>query len=201
MAELLSAIQNRYSCRSFTAETISDVERASILEAGRIAPSGFGMEPWRFVSVQTPSLRRAVAQACFDQPHAVQAPLLIVIVALPAVLQPDTDFVRERLRAEAGAVEEIPQDLIDAYSGMSASVDLDAWAVAQCNFAAAQMMIQTTALGLASCAIGGFDQAMLTELLALRMGERPALVLAIGHCAQAQGERRRRALAAIDERR
>lgn len=191
MAELLSSIGGRYACRKFHGRPVESHELDLVLEAGRIAPSAFGMEPWRFVVVASPAARAKAAAACFGQEAVVSAPVLIAIVAQFGVLQPDSVFVEARLTAEAGGSPP-SQELYDMYRGFYAEIDPRNWAIAQCNFAAAQMMVQAAGIGLATCPIGGFDEAALGAALGLGKGEAPALVLALGHCAQPQGERRRR---------
>jgi nitroreductase len=197
MAELLPALTRRFACRSFTSEPVTDAEIDAILEAGRIAPSAFGMEPWRFVVVRTSEARSAVASACFDQSAAKTAFVLIAIVAMEEALQPGTGYVQDRLKAEAGGP--VPEEMKAAYRGLVEQTEVRNWAIGQCNFAAAQMMIQATALGLATCPIGGFDVAALFRALKLPAGETPALVLALGHCADSQGERRRKAMNSMRE--
>lgn len=190
MAQLLECINARFSCRGYTAEPVSSAMLEVIIEAGRLAPSGFGMEPWRFIVVESPQAREEVASACQQQAPATTAPVLIALVAMVDALAPSSDFVEARLTAEAGGPP--PAELLEAYRTFYAGTDVRGWAIGQCNFAAAQMMIQATGLGLATCAIGGFDEQALATVLGLGQGEIPALVLAIGHCAEAQGESRRR---------
>jgi nitroreductase len=197
MAEILPALAGRFACRSFTSEPVSEGEVASILEAGRIAPSGFGMEPWRFIVARTAEARSAVASACFNQPPATTPPVLIAIVALAEALRPETAYVQDRLLAEAGGP--VPEELQAAYRGFAEQTDIRSWAIGQCNFAAMQMMVQATALGLATCPIGGFDGADLSKALRLPAGEVPALLLALGHCADRQGGRRRKAMNSMRE--
>lgn len=190
MAEILASVARRFACRQFTAEPVTEAELDAVLEAGRLAPSGFGMEPWRFVVARREQARAAVAAACFEQPAAATAPVLIGLVAMVEALQPESAYVHARLMAEAGGP--VPAELEAAYRAFHAQTDLRGWAIGQCNFAAAQMMIQATALGLATCPIGGFDETALASALDVQAGEVPALVLALGHCAVAQGERRRK---------
>ena len=195
MTELLPALEKRFACRGFDGNAVQEVQLDSILEAGRIAPSGFGMEPWRFVVARTPETRSAAAAACFSQQPATTAPALIGIVALVDALRPDSGYVRARLEAEANGP--VPEALSSAYRSFHAQMNAREWAIAQCNFAAAQMMAQAAFLGLATCPIGGFDEHALRVAMNLREDETPALVLALGHCADGQGERRRRPLAEI----
>jgi nitroreductase len=188
---LLDAIQQRYACRQFVAgQPVSASELAALLEAGRLAPSAFGLEPWRFITVVDESKRAAVAHACYDQPAAATAAALIVIVALIDALDPDSDYVRARFEAEARGQDTAP--IYDPYRAMSRAEGVAAWARGQCNFAAAHMLLQAAHLGLGSCPIGGFDEAALTAALDIPSGETPALVVALGRCAYAAPQRMRK---------
>jgi nitroreductase len=190
---LLDAIQQRYACREFIAgRPVSMDELETLLEAGRLAPSAFGLEPWRFVSVTEASGKAAIAHACFDQPAATTAAAFIAIVALVDALDPDSDYVRARFEAEARGADAAP--IYDAYRAHYQADSITAWVQGQCNFAAAQMLLQAVHLGLGSCPIGGFDAAALTTVLKLPPGETPALVIALGHCNYPAPERLRKPL-------
>lgn len=190
---LLQAIAARYSCRNFLpGRPVSSAELDLLLEAGRLAPSAFGLEPWRFISVVDDARRKTVAQACFDQPAASTAAALIVIVALIEALDPDSAYVRARFEAEARGQDTAP--IYAAYREMHDVETVAAWAVGQCNFAASHILLQATHLGLASCPIGGFDAQALAAAVSLPKGEAPALVIALGHCADAAPQRLRKPL-------
>jgi len=189
---LLDSIQQRYACRQFVAgRAVASDELALLLEAGRLAPSAFGLEPWRFVVVDAEQ-RAAVARACFDQPAVTSAAALIAIVALEAALGPDSDYVRARFEAEARGGDMAP--VYEAYRAHYRAGSIAAWAQGQCNFAAAHMLLQAKHMGLDSCPIGGFDSDALTTALALPAGETPALLIALGHCSYPAPERLRKAL-------
>lgn len=188
--KLLPEIRARYACREFLSDSFSSGDTAAVLEAGRLAPSSFGLEPWRFVVVSDDPTRRAIAQACFGQLPVVTAPVLVAIVALVEPLHPDSDYVRARLETEARGQ---PVDAIHAaYQSFYRADTITAWAIGQCNFAAAHMMLQATHLGLASCPVGGFDSLQVARVLDLPLGEIPALLIALGHCAHSQPERLRK---------
>lgn len=187
---LLDAIQQRYACRKFVADQpVSLGELALLLEAGRLAPSAFGLEPWRFITVTDGVERAAIAHACHDQPAAATAAAFIVIVALVAALNPDSTYVRKQFKAEARDGD--PAPIHDAYRAFHAE-SMAEWAKGQCNFAAAHMLLQATHLKLGSCPIGGFDAAALSTAIRLSAGESPALVIALGRCAHAAPQRLRK---------
>jgi len=74
METVLDAIQQRYACHQFVAgQPVSASELALLLEAGRLAPSAFGLEPWRFIRVEDETGRAAIARSCYDQPTAATA--------------------------------------------------------------------------------------------------------------------------------
>jgi nitroreductase len=188
---LLDAIQQRYACRQFVADRPLSVDAlAVVLESGRLAPSAFGLEPWRFIAVTDVADRIAIAHACYDQPAAATAAAFIVVVALVAALDPDSAYVRTQFRAEARG--EDPASIYDAYRAFYRVESVAEWARGQCNFAAAHMLLQAAHLGLGSCPIGGFDAAGLASALAIPPGETPALVIALGHCAYAAPQRFRK---------
>lgn len=190
---LLDVIQQRYACRQFVSgQPPTASELVLLLEAGQLAPSAFGLEPWRFMTVEDAAQRAAVARACYGQPAASTAAAFIAIVALVAALDPDSDYVRARFEAEKRG-----QDLEAIYAAYRAhyrAESIAAWAQGQCNFAAAHMLLQATHMGLDSCPIGGFDADALAGCLSLPAGETPALLIALGHCAHAAPERLRKPL-------
>ena len=188
-------ISMRYACRRFTSDGVPHEALRSVLEAGRLAPSGFGLEPWRFLVARENALRARVAEACFSQPAAATAPVLIVLVALADALRPESGFVKQQLEAEAGDSD--PAPVMETYRAFHDSADIGAWAAGQCQIAAAFMMLEATHQALATCPIGGFDEAGLGAALDLPAGERPVLVLALGHCADAPGARCRRGFAEV----
>lgn len=191
--KVLDAIEQRYACREFAANRpLTADELALVLEAGRLAPSAFGLEPWRFISVTDADGRARLAHACDDQPAAATAAALIVVVALVDALEPDSAYVRARFEAEARGGDAAP--IHAAYRALHQAGSVTAWAQGQCNFAAAHMLLQAAHLGLASCPIGGFDAGLLEKAVALPAGEVPALVIALGHCAYPAPERLRKAL-------
>jgi nitroreductase len=192
MPSLLNhAIQQRYACHEFAGDKpVSADELALVLEAGRLAPSAFGLEPWRFIVVTDPAGRAAVARACYDQPAATTAAALVVIVALVAVLEPDSDYVRARFSAEARGQDVEP--IYSAYRSFYHAESMAEWAHGQCNFAAAQMLLQAAHMGLGSCPIGGYDESALAAAVTLPAGEAPALVVALGRCRHAAPERVRK---------
>ena len=195
---LIDLMRRRHACHVFRpGVSIAEADLQAVLEAGRLAPSSFGLEPWRFLVLRDPARLPELQDACFGQPQAVTCGALLVILASVADMEPDSATLRARLAREH------PDDFaagLAAYRQFHAATDIRAWASAQCMLAAMQMMLAATACGLGSCALGGFDEQRLGTLLGIDLErEAVALLLALGRCAQAPGAKQRVPLAQLTQ--
>ena len=77
--ETIEAIQNRYSCRSYRADPVSSELLMQLVDAGRLAPSGRGEQPWEFVVVTNVSILKQLAKAAESGPHIGRAAACIVV--------------------------------------------------------------------------------------------------------------------------
>jgi len=65
MNEVLKAIKNRRSVRSYKPDPIPRDVLNKIIEAGNMAPTGVNRQPWRFVVVEDPEFKRKLHQTAF----------------------------------------------------------------------------------------------------------------------------------------
>ncbi len=196
---LLHIFNRRHACHLFNAERqITPDDLNFVLEAGRLSPSSFGLEQWKFVVLTAPQHKLDLQAACFNQPQVGSASAIVVILAKLAELEPDADYVQRLLAREYPGEAFAPA--LKNYRGFHAATDVKAWSVAQCHIAAANMMTATAGIDLDSCAIGGFIPDQVMRQLAIDPTRyEPALILALGHCAQAPGEKLRLPLAELVE--
>src|ERR1700734_1652620 len=75
---LVQAIRERRSTPSFDGAHIPDVDLKQILQAGLDAPSGYNMQPWRFIVVQSPEQKKRLRGASYNQPKVQEASAVIV---------------------------------------------------------------------------------------------------------------------------
>lgn len=198
-AQLLEIFHRRHACHRFHSNrSIPKEDLEFILEAGRLSPSSFGLEQWRFVVLTSDPDKLALQAACFDQPQVGTASHIVVILAKLADLHPDSPYV-QRLLAREYPGEQLAAALAN-YRAFHAATDVAAWSVTQCHIAAANMMTAAAAIGIDSCAIGGFRPDAVSQLLALEPGRYAvALVLALGYCAEPAGEKLRLPLSELVE--
>jgi nitroreductase len=81
MANVLEAIFNRRAVKVFDPVEISSATREQILNAARVAPSSFNIQPYRLYWIESPELRKNAARLCLGQIPAETASALVVAVA------------------------------------------------------------------------------------------------------------------------
>ncbi len=189
--QLLELFKKRFACHLFqSGRTLRADDLTFILEAGRLSPSSFGLEHWKFVVLTAPDDLLALQSACFNQPQVGTAGAVVVILAKLAEMEPDSEYIRRLL------AREYPGDQFEGalknYRGFHAATDVKAWSITQCHIAAANMMTAATAAGLDSCAIGGFEAGEVRRQLGIDPARyEPALILAFGYCAGESGDKLR----------
>src|SRR5580692_2340040 len=75
---LSEAIQERRATPSFDGAPIPAEDLKQILDAGLHAPSGYNMQPWRFVVVQSEEQKRKLRAASYNQAKVEEASAVIV---------------------------------------------------------------------------------------------------------------------------
>lgn len=196
---ILDLFQRRFACHHFLPDrAIPAADLDTVLEAGRLSPSSFGLEHWRFVVLTGAEDKAAMQAACFGQPQVGEAGAVVVILAKVADLGPDTGYVQTLLAREYPGEALAPA--LANYRAFHAATDIAAWSVAQCHIAAANMMTAATAVGLDSCAIGGFLHQEVARILGLEEGRYAvAMVLPLGYRAEEPPAKQRLSLAELVE--
>src|SRR4051812_15644364 len=76
-------IRGRRATPHFQDVPIAKADLEKILEAGRQAPSGYNLQPWRFVVVQEAVQKKKLQEAAFGQPKIAEASAMIVACGDP----------------------------------------------------------------------------------------------------------------------
>src|SRR6267142_1596537 len=100
MNEILKAIFRRRAIRAFDPAEIPEAVREQILEAARVAPSSFNVQPYRFYWVETLAMKKSAARLCMGQAPAETASALVVAVADIGSWRATTESHLEWMRKE-----------------------------------------------------------------------------------------------------
>ncbi|KUG02778.1 nitroreductase [hydrocarbon metagenome] len=64
--DIIQAIKERRSYRSYLNQPVEEEKLQNILEAGRWAPSVMNLQPWKFFIVKNPDVKNQLKAACYE---------------------------------------------------------------------------------------------------------------------------------------
>ncbi|MCI4624966.1 MAG: NAD(P)H-dependent oxidoreductase [Candidatus Magnetoovum sp. WYHC-5] len=163
--EILKTLNFRHACKLFDEmRKIPKEDLLFILEAGRLSPSSFGLEQWKFIVVQSKELKEALQTACFNQMQLSTCSDDVAILAKIEALHPDGQYVNTMLK-RFGYTQEFETRLFNVYKQYYNNTNVLWWSIAQCHIAAANMMTAAASIGIDSCPIGAFEPLKVREVL------------------------------------
>ncbi|MET3727327.1 nitroreductase [Fictibacillus halophilus] len=174
--EILEAFQFRHATKEFDPEKkISDEDFEFILETGRLSPSSFGFEPWRFVVIQDQALREQLKPVSWGAQK--QLPTASHYVVMLARTAEDMVYDSEYIEHMMTEVKKLPKEAYEAISSFYKTfLESDFkllgndramfdWAAKQVYIALGNMMTAAAQIGIDSCPIEGFDQEKVQAIL------------------------------------
>ncbi|MBP7276309.1 MAG: nitroreductase family protein [Kiritimatiellae bacterium] len=170
MSTFLDLCRSRQSCRNY--DPHRPVPREALdrcIEAARLAPSACNSQPWMFVVVDRPELKRRVAEAAFGGAYsmnrfAADAPVLVVMVT-----------ERSKRVAQMGAwLRRVPYNRIDI------------------GIAGEHFCLQAAEEGLGACWLGWFNAPAVRRALELPRGARLDVMFSVGWPDQPVREKNRK---------
>ena len=86
--EVMEALLQRQSVKSYLPTPVEPEKLEQVLEAGRLAPSAFNHQYRRFIVVDDPAVKHLLREKAGAQPMIEEAPVVLVLCATE-----ETDFV------------------------------------------------------------------------------------------------------------
>lgn len=161
--DVLEAIYQRRSVRTFTDEPVPDELLWQVIEAGTWAASAGNMQAWEFVIAKDPDARRKVVDTTdagttaragvYTQEWMMAAPVIVIVC-----------YDVKRMTARYGPIK-----------GRELLTKLDCMGCVQ------NMLLAATHLGLGSCVAVGFDPVALKATLPIPKEIEPFLLVPLGY--------------------
>ncbi len=168
---ITKALAWRFAVRVFDAtKSIKKEDLAIILESGRLAPSSFGIEPWKFIVVENKEVRAKLRAAGYDQPKITDASALIVIARRTDMREHIMDELVARTATTQGvSIESLAgfKQMLDGAVAGKDDAELDAWARAQTYIPLGTMIAAASLLSIDTGPMEGFDAVKVGEILDL----------------------------------
>ena len=155
VVEFFDVLDERKSVRAFALASITSSKIDMVLDAALLAPSAGDLQAYRIVVVEGIEGKAALAEAAHGQSFIRQASIVVVFLADPA--------------RSAAKYDRRGREL---------------FSLQDATIAAAYAQLAATALGLASCWVGAFDDERVARVLKAPADLRPVAILPIGDPAE-----------------
>lgn len=172
--QILEILNFRHACKEFdSSKKISDSDFEIILKGGQLSPSSMGIEPWKFLVIQNESLREELATVSWGGKKQIPScsHLVILLSRMPKELKHDSSYIHHLLTE----VKQMPQEAVENFKGVVKMIEdtrfqnnekaLLNYSCLQTYIAAANMITVSAMQQIDSCAMGGYDQKAVEEIL------------------------------------
>jgi len=187
---LSQAVKERRATPNFEDVPIHTADLEKIIRAGLEAPSGYNLQPWRFVVVRDRERKKMLREAAFGQAHVEEASALIVACGdLHAWKNGDLEEML-RISSEHGFTDPVQQErvrrqvngLLGRAPGKVGGLepDFSLWLNRQTMIALTTMMWTAETLGYDTAPMEGFLEDRVKELLKIPAHVRVVALLGVG---------------------
>lgn len=187
-----SVLEKRRSIRKFDTRPIPKEIVEAILEAGRRAPSGGNIQPWRYVVVEDEAVRKRLKEAS-PLSFFAEAPLLILACFDREAIKKMPERFAELTASDA--FEDVTMDAgkVEALRAQRANEEVEkaSYAVYNTAISVTHMDLTAVAHGLGTCWIGMFDKEKVREILGIDARFGIVCALQIGYALQSPPPRPR----------
>ncbi len=186
-SQLLQALRWRYATKVFdpTRQIPADIW-ATLQEALVLSASSFGLQPYRFIVVNDPTVRARLLAHAWGQRQVVDAARFIVFAARTAMTEAEIDRFLDRMIAVRGgnrtALAGYRQMMTDSLLSPTAAARIPHWAARQCYIALGNLLTCAALLGVDTCPMEGFVPAEFDQVLGLAaQGYAAVVCCALGY--------------------
>lgn len=172
--EILAAHTRRFATKTFDkTKKISEEDWATIIEAGRLSPSSFGYEPWKFLLVESQQVKNDLQDIAWGASNSLNGASHVLIILARKNITGNSAHVKHMVEDVFGVPysEESPQTIFfnnfqKNDFDLNNDRELFDWASKQTYIALANMMTTAAYLDIDSCPIEGFNRAAVENYLA-----------------------------------
>jgi nitroreductase len=189
---VLSRLNWRYATKNFDpSKKISSSDWSTLEDALSLAPSSYGLQPYRFYIAQTPELRKKLAAAAYGQPQIESCSHLVVVTRLKSMNEEYvTNYIRRICKVRnvpESSLEGFKQSMLSTviYGPRSEPTIQSAWMAKQGYIPMGFFMTTAALLNIDVCPMEGIDSQKFDEILSLGDSQYSSVaVLASGYRAE-----------------
>jgi len=169
--DLLHRLNWRYAVKGFDpARKISAACWDSLETALQLTPSSYGLQPWKFIVVESPALKEQLRAASFNQKQVTDCSHFVVFTHIPELLEADVDKFLDAF----SAARSVPRENLNGYRNIilgdvhgHRKPFIREWTRHQCYIALGNFMTSAALIGVDTCPMEGLVPAKFDEILGL----------------------------------
>ncbi|XGV97970.1 MAG: nitroreductase family protein [Leptolyngbya sp. BL-A-14] len=158
---LKDSIEQRRAARAFLPDPIPDVILEEVLHLGLRSPSGYNLQPWRFVILRQQRSKEILKGCAFDQAQITQAPVVLICCGDRTASSPENIEAVIKLGEEHNAMPEqfagyMRSQIPPFFEHHPSFESLETWTNRHTMLSVAHLMIVAKSFGVDSCPMEGF---------------------------------------------
>ena len=169
--DLLHALNWRYAVREFSPRNLSPKTLNTLLEATRLAPSAYGLQPYRLIVIGNPHQRTPLLPYSMGQNKVVESSHLVVFASHTDINEAFIDNHIADLSAQRSIPLERQQQLFDQYTKLlitqQSPEERQRWAVEQTYLALGTFLASAAMMNIDCCPMTGFESEGYDKVLGL----------------------------------
>jgi nitroreductase len=183
--ELLESLQWRYATKKMNGEKIPQDKLDRILQATKLAPSSYGLTPYKVIVVESEELKEGLKNAAYGQTQLTDSSQVLVFATWDTITEGSVDHFIETVANERGITTDLLQDYGSTIKGTLNFMSEDqkiTWAQKQAYIGLGFALVAAATEGVDSTPMEGFNPLLVDEVLNLKeMGLKSVVLLPLGY--------------------
>ena len=178
-----NALNWRYATKKFDSNaSVDEGKYNQIIEAGRLAPTSYGLQLLKFVDVKDADLKSKIKEVAFNQPQITDADRLLIVMHQSAYHESLVDeYLKDKASVQGMELKDLDQfgQMIKGHLGSLTQDQYENWTSKQSYIALGCMISEAAQLHIDTCPMEGFDKEAVNQILNID-SYYPAVILAVG---------------------
>ena len=182
---LLDSLKWRYAVKKMNGTKIPAEKLDTIIEATRLAPSGFGLTPYSIIVVEDEETRKKLLPAFYNQAQVVDGSAVIVFAAWNTISEKEIAEYMQEIAEERGVAVDTLNEFSGAINGSFKNKTHEqarVWADKQAYLALGFALVAAAAEEIDATPMEGFKPDAVDEILGLTaLGLHSAVAVTLGY--------------------
>ena len=177
---LMQILLERRATSHFEPEPVPQEYLDAMLKLAAQAPSGYNLEPWRFIVVRDEANRKRLQAAAYGQPKVAEAPVVVIAIGMKEEWKKRADEVFQEGPKRGFGKPENTQKYMEGALGFLSTLPMNVWVNRHTMIAFTTLMLAAEAYGFDTAPMEGFDAAAVKKEFAIPDEAEVVALLAIG---------------------